>query len=81
VSDAKGEASKAKPSKQQKAAAAVERRHRQAEELSERRTAQLQAAEEAARQAEEPLRLVRTRMQRRADLADHLQTFYLCGGR
>ena len=76
MSDVKGDASKVKTSKPQKAAAAVERRRRQAEELSQRRAGQLQAAEEAMRQAEEPLRVVQTRVQRRHNLADHLQTFY-----
>lgn len=76
MSDVKGDSSKAKPSKEQKAGAAAERRRQKAEELQERRSAKLRAAEPVVRQAEEGLRAVRERIRRRESLADHLQTFY-----
>lgn len=77
MSDIKGDSSKPKRSKAEKAAAAAERRQRKAEELQQRRNAQLHAAEAAVRKSEGPLRDIAARAQRRKVLADHLQSFYV----
>jgi Tfp pilus assembly protein PilX len=76
MSDVKADPSKSKPSKEQKAAEAAERRRREAEDLRERRSAKLLAAESAVRQAEEALPAVGERIRSRGALADHLRAFY-----
>ncbi len=75
MTDARADPSKPKLSKDQKAAA-VERKRRRTDELRQRRSAKLRAAEPIVLEAEQGLRAVRDRMRRRDALADHLETFY-----
>lgn len=76
MSDVKTQSSKGKLTKEQKAAAAAERKRVKAENLRERHSAKLQAAEARLRQEGDALRAVRERIRRHDALSDHLQTFY-----
>ncbi len=76
MTEARADPSKPRPSKDQKSAAAAERKRRNTYELREQRSAKLRAAEPIARESEQGLRAVRDRIRRRDALADHLETFY-----
>jgi hypothetical protein len=76
VTNSKANAPSANPSKEEKAAAAAERKRQRAGELRQRRLAKLQAVEPVVQEAEKALQLVRERIRRRNALADHLQAFY-----
>ncbi len=76
MSEAKAGPSKARPSKEERAATLAQTRRRHAEERRQSRSAKLQAVEPVAQKAEEALQAVRERIRVRKMLADHLQTHY-----